>query len=180
MPNQRAADGARILQPDDCGRGVRWPDPDTKVSVPGVRTVSLLPEWALPFMRFSIPVIANTVKARLMQNRAWKVAAPGSPYQRGQHWVRRFTKQAERLSAAMAALMAVSAATDFVSKALGMLEKIGWTVAHRFLFSDLRMHLLGWGQSLTPYGRRITMNAASSARTAFPHSTCMDQRNPSD
>jgi len=110
-----------------------------------LRTVSLLPEWALPFMRFSIPVIANTVKARLMENRAWKVAAPGSPYQRGQHWVRRFTQQAERLSAAMAALMAVSAATDFVSKALGMLEKIGWTVAHRFLFSDLRMHLLGWG-----------------------------------
>ena len=128
-----------------------------------LRTVSLLPEWALPFMRFSIPVIANTVKARLMENRAWKVAAPGSPYQRGQHWVRRFTQQAERLSAAMAALMAVSAATDFVSKALGMLEKIGWTVAHRFLFSDLRMHLLGWGQSLAPHGLGIAVNAAFHA-----------------
>jgi len=145
-----------------------------------LRTVSLLPEWALPFMRFSIPVIAKTVKARLMQNQIWKVAAPAAPHQRGQCWVRRFSKQAEPLSAALAALTAASAAPSFVSKALGMLEKTGWTVAHRFLFSDLRMHLLGWGQSLTPYGRRITMNAASRARTAFPHSTCMDQRNPSD
>jgi hypothetical protein len=113
-----------------------------------LRTVSLLPEWALPFMRFSIPEIANTVKARLMENRDWKAAAgPGSPYQRGQHWVRRFAKQAEPLSAALAALTAASAAASFLSRALGMLEKIGWMAAHRFLFSDLRMHLLGWGRS---------------------------------
>jgi hypothetical protein len=59
-----------------------------------LRTVSLLPEWALPYMRFSISVIAKTVKARLMENRAWKAAAVGAPYQRGQHWVRRFAKQA--------------------------------------------------------------------------------------
>ena len=58
-----------------------------------LRTVSLLPEWALPFMRFSIPVIARTVKARLVENRAWRAAAPTAPYQRGQHWVRRFAKQ---------------------------------------------------------------------------------------
>jgi hypothetical protein len=25
-----------------------------------------------------------------------------------------------------------------------MLELIGWIVAHRFLFADLRVHLLGW------------------------------------
>ena len=142
-----------------------------------LRTVSLLPEWALPFMRFSVQVIAKTVKARLMENRTWKVAAPGASYQRGQHWVRRFVKQAEPLSAALAALTAVSAASSFVSKALGMLEKTGWTGAHRFLFSDLRMHLLGWGRSLAPHGRRITVNAASSAPEAFPQTTCIDSEN---
>src|SRR5690349_7304972 len=40
-----------------------------------LRTVSLLPEWALPFMRFSISVIANTIKARLMEKQSWKIAA---------------------------------------------------------------------------------------------------------
>jgi len=145
-----------------------------------LQTVSLLPEWALPFMRFSIPEIANTVKARLMENRDWKAAAgPGSPYQRGQHWVRRFAKQAEPLSAALAALTAASAAASFVSRALGMLEKIGWMAAHRFLFSDLRMHLLGWGRSLAPHGLRITINEASSTPGAFPQTTCSDSGNPS-
>lgn len=145
-----------------------------------LRTVSLLPEWALPFMRFSIPVIAKTVKARLMENWAWNAAAPGTPYQRGQHWVRRFAKQAEPISAALAALTAVSAASSFVSRALGMLEKTGWTAAHRFLFSDLRMHLLGWGPCLAPHGRRITVNTAFGAPEALPQSTCIDSKNPSD
>lgn len=145
-----------------------------------LRTVSLLPEWALPFMRFSIPVIARTLKARLMDNQAWKVAAPEAPYQRGQHWVRRFSKQAEPVSAALAALTAVSAAVSFVSKALVMLEKTGWRRAHQFLFSDLRMHLLGWGRSLAPRGQRIIVNAASSGAAALPHSTCIDPENPSD
>jgi len=145
-----------------------------------LRTVSLLPEWALPFMRFSIPVIAKTVKARLMQNQIWKVAAPAAPHQRGQCWVRRFSKQAEPLSAALAALTAASAAPSFVSKALGMLEKTGWTVAHRFLFSELRMHLLGWGRFLAPHGLRITINAVCSTPGAFPQTTCIDSENPSD
>ena len=145
-----------------------------------LRTVSLLPEWALPFMRFSIPVIAKTVKARLMQNQIWKVAAPAAPHQRGQCWVRRFSKQAEPLSAALAALTAASAAPSFVSKALGMLEKTGWTAAHRFLFSDLRVHLLGWGPCLAPHGRRITVKTASSAPPAFPQTTCIDSGKPSD
>ena len=145
------------------------------------RTVSLLPEWALPFMRFSISVIAKTLKARLMENRAWKMAAPGASYQRGQHWVRRFAKQAEPLSTALAALTAaVSAAPSFISKALGMLEKTGWTAAHRFLFSDLRVHLLGWGPCLAPHGRRITVKTASSAPPAFPQTTCIDSGKPSD
>jgi hypothetical protein len=25
-----------------------------------------------------------------------------------------------------------------------MLQSIGWVAAHRFLFADLRFHLLGW------------------------------------
>jgi len=143
-------------------------------------TVSLLPGWALPFMRFSIPIIAKTVKARLIENRAWKAAAPAAPYQRGQHWVRRFAKQAEPLSAALSALTAASAAPSFISRALGMLEKAGWTVAHRFLFSDLRMHLLGWGRVLAPHGLRITINAVCSTPGAFPQTTCIDSENPSD
>ena len=143
------------------------------------RTVSLLPEWALPFMRFSIPEIARTVKARL-ENQAWKTAAPEAPYQRGQHWVRRFRQQAEGLSAALASVTSVIAASSCVLKALGMLEKAGWTVAHRFLFSELRMHLLGWGRSLAPEGRRFTMNAASTAPEGLPHTTCMEGKTRSD
>ena len=144
------------------------------------RTVSLLPEWALPFMRFSIPQIARTVKARLMEKQAWKMAAPRVAYQRGQHWVRRFRQQAESLSAALASVTAVIAASSFVFKALGMLEKTGWTGAHRFLFSELRMHLLGWGPSLDPDGRRVPINTDSGALGALPHSTCMDGKNRSD
>jgi hypothetical protein len=68
----------------------------------------------------------------------------------------------------MTALTAVIAAVDFVSKALGMLEKTGWTRAHRFLFSDLRMHLLGWGPSLAPHGRRITVNGATRGVGSVP------------
>jgi hypothetical protein len=109
-----------------------------------------------------------------------KLAAPEAAYQRAQHWVRRFSKQAEPLSSALAALTAVIAAPSFVSKALGMLEKIGWMAAHRFLFSDLRMHLLGWGQSLAPHGLRITINAVSSTPGALPQTTCIDSENPSD
>ena len=144
------------------------------------RTVSLLPEWALPFMRFSIPLIAKAVKARLTEKRAWKLAAPSGPYQRGQHWLRRFSKQAEPLTVAMASLTTAPAALSFVAKALGMLEKTGWTAAHRFLFSDLRMHLLGWGHSLAPHGRRFTINAASSGPEACPQTTCIDSENASD
>jgi transposase-like protein len=126
-----------------------------------LRTVSLLPEWALPFMRFSIPVIARTVKARLMENRAWRAAAPTAPYQRGQHWVRRFAEQAEPLSAALQALTAASRAPSFISKALGM-------------------HLLGWGRFLAPHGLRITIHAVSSTPGTCPQTTCIDSENPSD
>jgi Domain of unknown function (DUF6431) len=144
-----------------------------------LRTVSLLPEWVLPFMRFSIPVIAKTIKARLIQKQSWKIAAGGAPHQRGQHWVRRFAQQAETLSAALTAVTVVSAASSFVSKTLAMLDQIGWRRAHRFLFSDLRMHLLGWGRTLAPHGWRIMVNAASGVPQVRPQTTCSDSENPS-
>jgi transposase-like protein len=40
------------------------------------RTVSLLPGWALPYLRSSVPWIGRIVTARLMAKAAWKVAAP--------------------------------------------------------------------------------------------------------
>jgi hypothetical protein len=83
------------------------------------------------------------------------------PYQRGQFWVRRFQKQAPALGLALAPLVATPiAAADFVSRALRMLESIGWIPAHRFLFSQLRAHLLGWPACLVPAGRRITLATA--------------------
>lgn len=142
------------------------------------RTVSLLPEWALPYVRFSIPVIARVLKARLMESLAWEAVA-AMPYQRGQYWVRRFIKQAVGLSAALQALTEGTPALSFVSRALGMLEKTGWIEAHRFLFQDLRMHLLGWGCSLAPHGRRVSVNTASRLVGVVPHSTCMETEVPS-
>lgn len=132
------------------------------------RTASLLPEWALPFMRFSIPVMANTIKARLIQKQSWKIAAPKAPYQRGQHWVCRFRQQAEPLSLALTAVTAVTEASSFVSKTLAMLDTIGWVRAHRFLLSDLRVHLLGWGRTLAPHGRRIIMKGAFGKAQQVP------------
>ena len=68
------------------------------------RTVSLLPDLALPYLRFGIAVIALFLIARLLLGRTLGAAAvaatlPNMPYQRGQFWVRRFRQQAERLCA---------------------------------------------------------------------------------
>ena len=122
------------------------------------RTVSLLPEFALPYLRFGIGVIALFLVARLLLGLTLKAAVAAArvaamPYQRGQFWVRRFRRQAENLSAALAALIAPPAALDFTSKALQMLESIGWIASHRFLFAGLRVHLLGWPSFLAPDGR---------------------------
>jgi Domain of unknown function (DUF6431) len=119
------------------------------------RTVSLLPQFALPFLRFSIPVIALFLIARLLNGCTLKAAAqaaaqPAMPYQRGQFWSRRFQKQAERLCAALAALTTPQPAPNFLTRALDMLQTIGWIPAHRFLFAGLRTHLLGWPSFLAP------------------------------
>jgi len=131
------------------------------------RTVSLLPDLALPWLRFSVSVIALFLVARLLNGLTFVAAAraaaqAGMPYQRGQFWIRRFQKQAPALSLALAPMATTIAAADFVSRALRMLESIGWITAHRFLFSQLRAHLLGWPACLAPAGRRIALAAAGT------------------
>jgi len=120
------------------------------------RTTSLLPDFALPWLRFSVSVIALFLVARWLSGLTLRAAARAAqatmPYQRGKFWIRRFHKQAPALSLALAALTAPPAAADFVSRALRMLESIGWIAAHRFLFSQLRVHLLGWPACLARYG----------------------------
>jgi len=136
------------------------------------RTVSLLPEFALPWLRFGISVIALFLVARLLKVLTLATAALAAgqsamPYQRGQFWIHRFQKQAPALSLALTPLAApvrpVDPSADFVSRALRKLESIGWIAAHRFLFSQLRVHLLGWSAGLAPAGRRITLAAACPA-----------------
>jgi len=126
------------------------------------RTVSLLPEFALPWLRFSITVISLFLVARLLQGLTLAASAlaarqPAMPYQRGQFWIRRFRKQAPALGLALTPLAAPVAAPDLTARALQMLQSIGWLPAHRFLFSDLRVHLLGWPEFLAPQGRRATL-----------------------
>ena len=116
----------------------------------------------MPWLRFSVSVIALFLLARLLTGLTLMAAArmaeqTGMPYQRGQFWIRRFQKQAPALSLALAPLAAPIAAADFVSRALRMLASIGWIAAHRFLFSQLRAHLLGWPAGLVPEGRRTTL-----------------------
>jgi transposase-like protein len=127
------------------------------------RTVSLLPEFALPYLRSSVTLIALFLVARLLQAKTLAEALPPSaPYQRGQLWVRRFRAQAATLCAALAPLANPVPATDFVQRALAMLESSGWIPAHRFLFTDLRQHLLGWPRSLVPAGRRAAFVPAAT------------------
>ena len=123
------------------------------------RTVSLLPEFALPYLRSSVTVIALWLLARLLPASPPPPTPPSPPmpYQRGQFWLRRFRAQAEALCVALAALATPTTAPGFGQRALTMLQAIGWIPAHRFLLADLRAHLLGWPPSLTPDGRRRTL-----------------------
>jgi hypothetical protein len=126
------------------------------------RTVSLLPEFALPYLRSSIVVIALFLLARLLPAQTLAAAPPAMPYQRGQFWMRRFRAQAEALCAALAALTKPAPAPDFVHRALAMLASTGWIAAHRFLFAGLRCHLLGWPRGLAPDGRRAAFSSADA------------------
>jgi len=127
------------------------------------RTVSLLPEFVLPYLRSSLTVIALFLIARLLLAQTLAASAPlPMPYQRGQFWVRRFRAQAQALCAALAALTQPTPAPDFVHRALAMLESTGWIVAHRFLFAGVRCHLLGWPLGLAPDGRRAAFSSAAA------------------
>ena len=126
------------------------------------RTVSLLPEFALPYLRSSVAVIALFLIARLLPSQTPNAMPPPMPYQRGQFWTRRFRAQAEALCAALAALTKPAPAPNFVHRALAMLESSGWISAHRFLFAGVRQHLLGWPRSLAPDGRRAALVPAAA------------------
>lgn len=130
------------------------------------RTVSLLPEFILPYLRSSLTVIALFLVARLLDRQTIEAAArsapPPMPYQRGQFWARRFRAQAEGLCATLAALTQPTPASDFVHRALTMLESTGWIAAHRFLFAGVRCHLLGWPRGLAPDGRRAAFSSAGA------------------
>jgi hypothetical protein len=130
------------------------------------RTVSLLPEFALPWLRFGLTAIAMFLAARLLRGATLAAAALAAsqkamPYQRGQFWIRRFGKQAESLCAALAASIGPPPAANFVTRALRMLESVGWIAAHRFLFAGLRVHLLGWPAFLAPDGRVAAFRPAA-------------------
>lgn len=130
------------------------------------RTVSLLPEFILPYLRSSLMVIALFLVARLLGGQTLDAAARSAPpsmsYQRGQFWIRRFRAQAQTLCAALAALTQPTPAPDFVHRALAMLESTGWIAAHRFLFAGVRCHLLGWPRGLAPDGRRAAFFSAAA------------------
>jgi len=130
------------------------------------RTVSLLPEFILPYLRSSLTVIALFLAARLLGGQTIEAAARSAPspmpYQRGQFWIRRFRAQVQTLCAALAALTRPTPAPDFVHRALAMLQSTGWIAAHRFLFAGVRCHLLGWPRGLAPDGRRAAFSSAGA------------------
>ena len=143
------------------------------------RTVSLLPEFVLPYVRFAISLIGRYLEAHLLKSQTLRQAAQQAgqeqmPYQRGQGWVSRFRRQARLLSASLVALTRAVAAPGLVSRALRMLQSAGWIRSHRFLFSQLRVHLLGWPRSLAPDGRSRQVGATESLRVSHPHNTCME------
>ncbi len=145
------------------------------------RTVSLLPQFALPYLRFGISVISRFLVARLLKGQTLEASAaaagqPRMPYQRGQFWVRRFRHRAEALCLVLAALIGATPAVSFVTRALQMLESLGWIAAHRFLFSHLRVHLLGWPRFLAPNGRRATLRSPFPPSGSETHSTCLASR----
>jgi hypothetical protein len=82
------------------------------------------------------------------------------------------------LSAALTALVLPVEASDFVARAIGMLDRAGWIGAHRFLFTVVRVHLLGWPHFLAPAGMPVTMAQATRRRGGSPQNTCMDSKSP--
>ena len=118
----------------------------------------MLPDFVLPYWRFTILVMRLFLMARLVKLETLRSAGETAkqaamPYQRGQQWVRRFQRQAESIATALSALVRPIEAVDFVSRAIGMLDQAGWIGSHRFVFEQLRMHLMGWPEFLAPAGK---------------------------
>jgi hypothetical protein len=82
------------------------------------------------------------------------------------------------VSAALAGLVQPVTESDFVGKALGMLEQTGWIRAHRFLFEQLRAHLLGWPEFLAPAGMPVRMRPAVTSSGNPPQNTCIASESP--
>ena len=141
------------------------------------RTTSLLPDVALPWLRFSVSVIALFLVARLLTGLTLRAAARAAvqatmPYQRGQFWIRRFQKQAPALSLALAALVAPPAAADFVSRALRMARRPSLPV-----FATARASA---GLARGSGSVRVTNHTARSFRSGGgrPHSICIAEHPP--
>ena len=142
------------------------------------RTISLLPEFVPPYMRFSVPVIGRFLRARLSEGRTLAESArvagqPEMAYQRGQHWVRRFRDRAEPVAGALSGLIRPAPAADFIGQALHMLEAAGWIPSHRFLLSEVRVHLLGWPRCLAPDGRVRRFVSPRSVSAGSTHTICL-------
>src|ERR1017187_2927879 len=78
------------------------------------RTVSLLPEFALPYLRSSVTAIALFLIARLLQAKTLAAALPPSaPYQRGPFWLRRFRAQLRASRARHAGFLRLDSRSSF-------------------------------------------------------------------
>ena len=139
------------------------------------RTVSLLPEFALPYLRFSIPVISLFLIARLLNGRTLQAAAaaaaqPGMPYQRGQFWVRRFQQQAAGLCAALAALTTPRRGAELRDAGpCTCCRPSAGSPPTASCFPDCAAHLLGWPRFLVPDGRRATLRPGLPGHLSAPH-----------
>jgi hypothetical protein len=125
------------------------------------RTVSLLPDFVLPYLRHSIVIISLFLTSRLLATRSLREAAqaafqPGMPYQRGQFWVRRFRKQAADLCAALASLTAAVTGTGFHYPCLANARSDWLDRGASLPVRRVRMHLLGWPRFLIPSGAPIS------------------------
>src|SRR2546429_2111269 len=85
------------------------------------RTVSLLPDFALPYLRFGLSLIRLFLVARLLIGQSLREAGraarqPHMPYQRGQFWIRRFQKQAVALCTALTSLRSEEHTSELQSR----------------------------------------------------------------
>ena len=98
------------------------------------RTVSLLPEFVLPYVRFAISLIGRYLEAHLLKSQTLRQAAQQAgqeqmPYQRGQGWVSRFRRQARLLSASLVALTRAVAAPGLAGGVDGFPGRCGCSKA---------------------------------------------------